>query len=67
MDSVSDFDMLHLGAIWSDECLFDPGIEYLLIREHDRECIHLRIALECLPVDLGIDESFDGVLRGMRE
>jgi hypothetical protein len=64
---MSDFDMLHLGAIWSNECFLDPGIEYLLIREHDRECIHLRIALECLPVDLSIDETLDRVLRGVCE
>jgi hypothetical protein len=67
MDSVSDFDMLHLGAIWSNECLLYPGIKYLLICDDDRQCIHLRIALECLPVDLRIDEAFDGVLWSMRE
>jgi hypothetical protein len=51
----------------NDQLLLDPCIEYLLICEYDRECIHLRIALECLPVDLSIDEAFDCVLRSVRE
>jgi hypothetical protein len=67
MDSTTDFDMLHLGTIWSNQLLFDPSVEYLLICEHNRESIHLGIALECLPVDLSIYEAFDRVLRSMRE
>jgi hypothetical protein len=67
MDTGSDFDMLHLGAIWSDECFLDPCIQYLLIGEDDRESVHLRISLECLPIYLRIDESLYGILGSIGE
>jgi hypothetical protein len=65
IDSGSDFEMLHLGTICSDECFLDPGIEYLLISEYYRQSIHLRIALQCLPIYLRIDEAFHGILRSI--